>query len=442
MAAAQLQTVALPFRDNLDRIATEPVPAWLRRVSLTLALLLATLLALAGVTRIDVVVSGRGHLAADHPTAVLQPLQRALIRSILVRPGDVVRRGQVLATLDPAFAQADLTSLQAKQAALSAEVARLQAEAASTDYVPAGPVAEAALQASLYDQRQREYRARLTSYDQATAHDAAERVTALGQRAALARQVEIAKQVLALREAALRGAVGSRLQFFEAETVLARSAGDLQSISDHVAELDHAAASHRADRLAYAEGWRRDVLENLATRRAALEETQAALDKAVHVQSLINITAPQDGIVLEVTPRAAGSFLAEAETLLTLLPAHAGLAADIAIKSADIGYLRVGDPVTLKIDAYPFQRHGTLAGRVLAIEAASYDPETRDPLSAGALHHVAVQVTDAALDDLPAGTGPIPGMTITGDVRTGTRSVLAYFLAPLTRGFRQSLREP
>ena len=104
--------------------------------------------------------------------------------------------------------------------------------------------------------------------------------------------------MLALRAAALHAAVGSRLQFLDAGAVMARSAGELQAISDHLSELEHEAASHRADRLAYQEGWRRDVLENLAARRAALGETQAALDRALHVQSLINITAPEDGIAL------------------------------------------------------------------------------------------------------------------------------------------------
>jgi HlyD family secretion protein len=101
--------------------------------------------------------------------------------------------------------------------------------------------------------------------------------------------------------------------------------------------------------------------------------------------------------------------------------------------------------VTLKIDAYPYQRHGTLRGRVHSIEAASFEPDDghpADPLSAGAMHRVIVDIIASKLDDLPQGTGPIPGMTLSGDVRVGSRSVIAYFLAPITRGFRQSFREP
>jgi HlyD family secretion protein len=213
----------------------------------------------------------------------------------------------------------------------------------------------------------------------------------------------------------------------------------LRGATARLAELAQSATSHRADRAAFIESWRRDVLENLAARRTDLAETEAAISKAAHVQDLISVTAPQDGVVLETTSRAPGSILGEAEPLATLLPAHAGLQAELTIKSADIGYIRTGDTVSLKIDAYPFQRHGMLSGRVRAIAAASFDQGAQDPTP---VHRVAIDLTSATLTDLPQGTGPTPGMTLSGDVNIGTRSVLAYFLTPITGGLRQSLREP
>ena len=137
MAAAAGNARVRPFQDDLDRIISERVPLWLRLTAPGLAALLLALLLLAAATRIDTVVSGRGRLASDRPVAVLQPMQRALIRAIAVRPGDSVRSGQVLATLDPTFAQADLTALQAQARALAGEVARLQAEATAAPLSPA-----------------------------------------------------------------------------------------------------------------------------------------------------------------------------------------------------------------------------------------------------------------------------------------------------------------
>jgi HlyD family secretion protein len=434
------------FQDDLDRIAAEKPPRLLRMTSVLLALLTVALIGLSAVTRVDIVVTGHGRLAADHPTDVLQPLDRAIVRTLLVRPGDIVHKGQVLATLDPTFAAADLAALEARARALEAETARLQNEADGVTYAPAvGAGPEAGLQLGLFVQRQREYAARVASFDQALAHDAAAAITIEGQRAALGRQADIARNVRDLRETLLRGAVGSRLQFLEAQAALVHAEGDVQDATGRLSELSHATMTHRADRTAFIETWRREVLDTLALRRVALADARAGVAKAAHLRDLVVVTAPEDGVVLEVAARSPGSVLRDAEPLLTLLPAHAGLQAELTIRSSDIGYVRDGDAVSLKIDAYPYQRHGVLHGRVRNIEAASFEPDAAhpaEPQGGGAMHRVFVDIQDTSLQDMPPGTGPIPGMTLSGDVRVGTRSVLAYFLAPVTRGFQQSFREP
>ena len=434
---------ALAFQSDLDRIAAERPPTLLRMVTLGLAFMLASVIALASVTQVDIVVSGHGRLAADRPTNLLQPLDRAILRSVSVRAGDVVRRGQILAVLDGTFAGADMVAQQAQLQVLLAESARLQAEMDGSRFT-AGEGAAAAAQATLFAQRRREYQAHLSGFDETLAHDAAEMATARHQILSLRHQVAVDAEVEGLRQALMQRAVGSRLQYLDAESTLARASGELAAATDRVAELEHSTLSHASDRRSYVEGWRRDVIENFNTARNGVVQTEAALRKASRVNDLVQVAAPEDGTVLEVAARGPGSVLHEAEPLLTLLPANAGLIAEITVKSADIGYIRNGDPVTVKIDTYPFQTHGTLQGRVRSIAAASFEPgATGAPAGDGAaVHRVIVTLNDTRLALLPAGTGPMPGMTISADVRVGTRSVLAYFLAPVTRGFAQSLHEP
>jgi HlyD family secretion protein len=453
MTAQAAPHVALAFQSDLDQITQAPPPALLRLTGLVLGLLLVSVIGAAAVTKIDVVVSGPGVLATDHPTALLQAMDRAVVRSLMVRAGDHVRRGQVLATLDPTFAQADLTALLSKHRALMAEAARLLAEAVGATAAPAGVAApaaaeagpEAQLQARLFAQRQSEFAARLASFDQTMAHDQAAEATARGQLASLLQQEAVARTTRDLREALMRSAVGSRLQFLDAEAAALRAEAEVQETRDRLAELSHEAAAVAADRQAFIENWRREVLDALAVTRDALAQNESALAKARRLQDLVTVTAPEDGVVLQVAARAPGSVLGGVDPLLTLLPAHAKLVAELTVKSSDIGYLREGEAVSVKVDAYPFQRHGVLRGRVRAISAASQSPEggrAADPLTAGAVHRVSVDLEGPGLTGLPEGAAPIPGMTVTGDVRVGTRSVLAYFLSPITRGFAESLREP
>jgi HlyD family secretion protein len=166
--------------------------------------------------------------------------------------------------------------------------------------------------------------------------------------------------------------------------------------------------------------------------RTTQGQVLAALRKTVRINDLVTVTAPEDGIVLEVASRGPGAVLREAEPLLTLLPSHAALIAEITVKSVDIGGIRAGDNVRVKIDAYPYQMHGALDGHVRSVAAASFEEGGE----------ASAMLEPARLVDLPSGTGPMPGMTVAGDVHVGTRTVLAYFLAPITRGFAQSLHEP
>ena len=123
--------------------------------------------------------------------------------------------------------------------------------------------------------------------------------------------------------------------------------------------------------------------------------------------------------------------------MVVLVPTDVPLIAEIGIRSSEAGTIALGDPVTLKIDAFPWRRHGSLQGKLQDISHGSFTPEG----TATALHSGRVTF-DGDLTRLTPGTGLLPGMTLTAEIKTGTRTVLDYFLEPLMRGLNESLREP
>ena len=188
-------------------------------------------------------------------------------------------------------------------------------------------------------------------------------------------------------------------------------------------------------------------MQEIARTRADLTKLEDALTKASRLHQLIFLTSPEDAVVLDIAPRSAGSVLREAEPLITLLPTGAGLIAEALVESQDVGYVRAGDPVAIKVDAFPYQRHGTLRGTVHAIGQASVandrraerDPAVNQP---GRYHRMQVLLDRTALTALPDGARVIPGMTLTAEVKVGVRSTISYFLHPITRGFSEAIREP
>src|SRR6516164_7832786 len=130
--------VILEFQQPSTAIINAPVPRSAKGTVWIVASMVVALIAIAGVLPVDQVVTARGIVVSQAPTILVQPLETSIVRSIDVREGQRVRAGDVLARLDPTFAEADLVALEDQANSLEAEVARLRAEADGQDFKYAG----------------------------------------------------------------------------------------------------------------------------------------------------------------------------------------------------------------------------------------------------------------------------------------------------------------
>src|SRR5262249_36235298 len=113
------------------------------------------------VLKVDIVVSANGKIVTSDSEIVIQPVETSVVRSIAVRMGQQVKAGDILATLDPTFSQADRDELAAKFRNLSATYDRLDAELAGRAYDPPHPNADELTQRDVFRKRQAEYAAKL-----------------------------------------------------------------------------------------------------------------------------------------------------------------------------------------------------------------------------------------------------------------------------------------
>jgi len=430
---------AIPFQGELAALLAAPPPRALLAGPWLLAFMLAALLGAAAWLRTDIVVTGAGRLTPDAPPLLVQPMDRALLREVLVRPGEVVQAGQVLARLDPTFAAADRAALAAEARSLRAQAARLAAEQAGAPPPPATD-AEGRMQAALQESRAAALAARRTALaaEEAALREALSAGTAT--RAALVRQVATAADVAAMRARLETQQLGSRLQSLAARGSLIEAERALAEAEGRAAELAERAIAAAAARRGLEHEWQRSLAEDAARIADALAGVEEQLAKATRLDALTTLVAPADGVVLEVARRGAGAVLHPAEALVTLVPAGAPMIAEVALRSADVGRVAAGDLVRLKVDAFPFQRHGALEGRLLSISRDSFDP--RLPPGAEAAAPPAQAIHRARIAVAPGTLALIPGMTLTAEIMAGTRSVLGFVLEPLARGWNESLREP
>ena len=428
---AQVTAGALEFQSDLDRLIAERIPGFLRSWPAVGAGLILALVTAAALLQVDIVVTASGRVAADAPPVLLKPLNRAVLRALLVRPGDVVKAGQVVAQLDPTLPEADRAVLILERRAMAAEVARLQAELAGTRVRIDSPDAE--LQARVQTERAALALARrgeiLAGIDALSDSLRIESTLTpqLSERLAIAVELEGMKSTLAAQKS------GSRLAALEAKGARLAVEAALSAHAARLSDLSQRLVSARAALAAFDSDRRRDVAEALADLGPKLAQIDEALAKASRIAALSDLTAPRDGVVLAVAAGGPGSVMGEVEPVVVLVPSDVALIAEIGIRSADVGQIAEGDVVSVKIDAFPWRRFGVIEGRLQDVSRASFTPE------GGQTAEHPARVT------LSGGFGDpqlLPGMTLTADIKTGTRSVLAYFLDPLLRGLTESLREP
>lgn len=193
---------------------------------------------------------------------------------------------------------------------------------------------------------------------------------------------------------------------------------------------------------AYETGWRQKMLEEMLSVSRERDAISDQLQKSNLRQSRVVLTAPADAIVLEVAKFSPGSIVKEAEPFFTLVPISDTLEADVQIDSMDIGYIKMGSQALVKIDAFPFQKHGLLEGTLRTISKDAFRRDANVSAGLEAYYAGRISLGASTLQDLPPNAVLLPGMTLTAEILVGKRSVLSYLLWPLTKAAKESIREP
>ena len=197
----------------------------------------------------------------------------------------------------------------------------------------------------------------------------------------------------------------------------------------------------KADRAAFIEQWFSQISQDLIVARNSRDAATSQLEKASKRQDLVRLTAPERVMVLTLAKLSVGSVLKEGDTLLTLTPMSAPLEAEAQVLSRDVGFIRPGDPVTMKIDAFNFAEHGTVEGKVKWISEDAFTTDDNGQATP-AYYRVRVSVVAINLIDVPSTFRLIPGMTLVADVKVGTRALGAYLIGSMIHGLGQAMREP
>lgn len=430
------------FQGETAEITGQPDPVLARGVAWTLAGMLAALIALASVTKLDRVVTTSGRVVSQSPTIVVQPLEISIIRSLNVRAGETVRRGQVLATLDPTFSSADVAQLERQVAKLTAEIARMNAEAQSAAFTAGGNDPDRMLQESIWRFRQAEYTAKLANFEQRMATLQATIKSNQTDAEHYRSRLKIVGEIETMRQTLEKNQTGSRLNSLIASDTRVETERNLGNSENTIRTATHDLEALRAEREVYIQQWRSTLLTDLSTRQIDLERAREELSKAKRRRELVELRAVDDAVVLEVGKYSVGSVVEQAQPIYTLMPLNATLEVEAEIAGIDQGFVKSGDEVQIKFDAYRFVEHGMAKGVVKTISEDSFTKREDQSQAPRPFFRSRIQLTDVKLRDVPADFRLVPGMPVVADIMVGQRTILAYFVEGALRNGSEGMREP
>jgi len=404
-------------------------------------------LAFMYVARIDrVVASSSGALAPSEPPTVYQALDPSIIRSLDVKEGQRVGKGQLLATLDSTFASAQVNQLRAQIEGYRAQIARDQALITLSPLIFAPSTDDQITRyqrdnQEYYRQQMAQYRATMNSYDQkiATLQTTVEKYKV--DEARFSSEADVNSQIEKMRVTLEQHGTGSMLNLLTATQTKIETQRAADYARNSRIEAEHTLASTESDQKSFAEQFKATVSQDLLTGRSNLEAALPQLDAALKHQELVRWTAPEDAIVLSVAPNmSVGSVVMQGTTVISLMPVRNPLEALVQVPTSDIGFVRPGDPATLKIDAFRYFEHGTLEGTVKWV--GDFASSQSNGQAVPPYFHVQITIDRNKLVNVPATTALLPGMTLTADIKVGSRSVWDYVVGGLMRGAGEAMREP
>ncbi|HJV81885.1 HlyD family type I secretion periplasmic adaptor subunit, partial [Noviherbaspirillum sp.] len=408
--------------------------------------------------QLDIIASAEGKLAPQTLVKIVQPAEAGVLRQLLVDEGDAVKAGQVLARLDTTLASADKAGINSDLAIQQMQARRLNAELSDQPMLP-----KAGDDPKLYAQVQSQYAAHRKAYLDSLDQEKALLSKAEHERKSAAEILNKLEQTLptykrsAEAYATLQkdGFIGG-IAAAEKQREAMEKAKDLDAQRSTVAAL-HSTIIAQQKRISQLQSTYRSELEKeLADVQAKIAQLQPTLDKTVYREGLMELRAPQDGVIKDLATTTQGAVVQPGTVMMTLVPKGERLFADVNIKNEDVGFVREGQSAQIKLVAYPFQKYGMLTGKVVHVSADATEAakannqangknkmkEDNEPVQGVLTYKARVQLDAQALKD-PQGNNLrlTPGMQVVAEVNQGQQTVLEYLLSPVQKAVSEAGRE-
>ena len=388
---------------------------------------------------VDIVATAQGKIIPSGYSKIIQPYETGVIASIHVQDGQTVKQGDVLIELDSTLNRADYDRAFNEYRATKVDAARLRAliKGRTTFEPPAGADGiYLALQQQLLRDQLAEYQAKIAGaqhlVDQRQAALEQTKENILRLEATVPMEIERAEAYKKLLE---HEAV-TKMDFLQAEgqriDKTQELAGQKKKLEQDRASLAEAEKHYRAMASEFQQT-KQAELSALETKAASLAQE---VTKAGQKAGLQRLTSPIDGVVQQLAVHTIGGVVTPAQQLLIVVPHDHPVEVEAQVENKDVGFVREGQPVEVKVETFQFTLYGTIPGHVLTV---SDDAAPLEKI--GLVYPTRVSMDRSTIQVDGKEVNLSPGMAVTVEIKTGQRRIIEYLLSPLLKSMKESLRE-
>ena len=430
----------------LEVLERPPSPAG-KLLALTIIVLFAIAVGWACIGEVDIVAVAEGKIISKSRIKDIQPLEKGVVKAILVSEGEKVKAGQPLVELDQTLTTAEQTRLAQDLSFTQLNWLRQQALLRALQEQVDKPILEIKngidittqernMHAQLLQQEWLDHQSRINTY----LSQIKEREAALQTNAALLQQLQQTLPLITRRAEAIKNLVNKNLapemeylkleqeRIEQQQTLLTHQAQRQQYISaieTTAQQLNTLKAEAIHQSLTKSDEYQRQI-KSLTQELAKAKDTNAK-------QTLY---APVDGTVQQLAVHTVGGVVTEAQVLMKLVPKDDYLEVEAVLENKDIGFVFQGQPAEIKVNTFNFTKYGIIDAEVLDLTSDAIADEVK-----GLVYKLRLKMQQTQMQINGRTVDLLPGMAVVAEVKTGKRRLIEYVMSPLLRKMDESVRE-
>ncbi|MDF1589582.1 MAG: HlyD family type I secretion periplasmic adaptor subunit [Gammaproteobacteria bacterium] len=436
----------LPAALEIQEAPPNPIAKWLGRSLITLFLIG---IVWACIGEIDIVSSAEGKIIPSSRVKQIQPLEKAVVKTILVHEGQHVDKGQPLIELDSTLTSADENRLGSERHSMAMQLAikktLLEMLTSKTDIQqvsvqPLFPPDITELDKTLYMellwQQWQDYQSQMHTLQNTLSKTRFEQSASQAVIHKLEQTLPIITKRTEKINALQKKKLVTETEYLELEQQRIEQTQDLVAERQRRQQLLAAESEVKYQLQTLTAQTKAKTLQEIAEYQRQLASLDEELAKATDLNAKQILYAPVSGQIQELAINTVGGVVTEAQQLMLIVPNEEQLEVEVFLENKDIGFVAEGMNAEIKIHTFPFTKYGVIDGQVTSVSDDATVDEKRGLIYRA---HLLMKKSTIWVDNKEVRL--MPGMAVTAEVKTGTRRVVEFFLAPLLRHGNESLRE-